>query len=331
MCWKVTIGAYQLGMIESVEIVRSVELLSDTATITLPSAAFNKAFEINDKIKRGDAVKIELGYDDKLVTEFEGFLEQEPNTDNGSLILRCEDGLFQYRKSLENVVLKNCSVSDVLNHVNKAIGGFTLKCDYDFKYDKFVINNATGYDVLKKIQEEAKPNIYLKGNVLHVHPQYSEIFGKANYDFSKNIETADLKYRNAEDRKVLVTIEYNGKDGKLHKIEEGSTGGERVNLTGGTGDIKSLILQAKNEHVKRVYTGYEGTFDSWLVPYCDAGYQVKIVDLDYEYKTGVYYVLEVKTTFSKSGGARTVKIGKKLSGGSWLININGLWVISQAI
>ena len=51
MCWKVTIGAYQLGMIESVEIVRSVELLSDTATITLPSAVYNKAFEINDKIK----------------------------------------------------------------------------------------------------------------------------------------------------------------------------------------------------------------------------------------------------------------------------------------
>lgn len=301
-------------MIESVEIVHSVELLSDTATITLPSAAFNKAFEINDKIKRGDAIKIELGYDDKLVTEFEGFLEQEPNTDNGSLILRCEDGLFQYRKSLDNIVLKNCSVSDVLNYVNKAIGGFTLKCDYDFKYDKFVINNATGYDVLKKIQEEAKPNIYLKGNVLHVHPQYSEIFGKANYDFSKNIETADLKYKNAEDRKYMVTVESKGPDGKMIKEEYGTTGGDKLHLNvSGITDRASLKKIATEALQSKTYTGYEGTFTGWLVPYCDAGYQVKIVDQDYEYKTGTYYVLEVKTNFAKDGGMRTVKIGKKLN------------------
>jgi len=314
MSWKVIIGAYQLGMIESVEVVHSVELLSDTATITLPSAAFNKAFEINDKIKRGDAVKIELGYDDKLVTEFEGFLEQEPNTDNGSLVLRCEDGLFQYRKSLDNIVLKSCSVSDVLNHVNKSIGGFTLKCDYDFKYDKFVINNATGYDVLKKIQEEAKPNIYLKENVLHVHPQYSEIFGKANYDFSKNIETVDLKYKKAEDRKFMVTVESKGTDGKLIKEEYGTTGGDKLHLNvSGITDRASLKKIATEALQSKTYTGYEGTFTGWLVPYCDSGYQVKIVDQDYEYKTGTYYVLEVKTNFSKDGGVRTVKIGKKLN------------------
>ena len=315
LSWKVTIGTYQLGMIESIETIRSVELLSDTATITLPSAVYNIPFDINDKIKRGDAVKIEFGYDDKFITEFEGYLQQEPATDNGSLILKCEDGLFQYRKSLDNIELKNVSVSDVLNYVNGKIGGFTLSCDYEFKYDKFVINNATGYDVLKKIQEEAKPNIYLKGNILHVHPQYSEIFGKVKYDFSKNIETAELKYLKKEDRKVIVSIEYPGKDGKLHKIEFGDTGGERIDRKGGTGDLDSLMLQAKNEYVSRVYDGYEGTFTGWLVPYCDAGYQVKLVDEDYQDKIGNYYVLEVKTNFSKSGGVRTIKIGKKLSDG----------------
>lgn len=314
MSWKITIGAYQLGMIESVEIVRSVELLSDSAIITLPSAAFNQAFDINDKLRRGDAVKIELGYNDKWVTEFEGFLEQEPNTDKGSLVIKCEDGLFQYRKSLDNAVLKNCTVADVLNYVNGKIGGFSLSCDYDFRYDKFVINNATGYDVLKKIQEEVKPNIYLKGNVLHVHPQYSEIFGKSSYDFSKNIETAELKYMRAEDRKFLVIVESKDQAGKVIKAEFGTTGGDKMSINvSGVTDMESLKKIAKEALLSKSYTGYEGTFDTWLVPYCDAGYQVRIVDADYEYKTGEYYVLEVKTTFSKSGGVRTIKIGKKLS------------------
>lgn len=315
MSWKVTVGGYQLGMIESIEIVRSVELLSDTAIITLPSAAFNQPFKINDKLKRGNSVKIEIGYDDKLVTEFEGYLEQEPATDNGSLILKCEDNLFLYRKSIKNTVFKDISVKELINHVNAEIGGFTLNCDYYFKYSKFTINNATGYDVLKKIQEEIKANIYLKGTVLQIHPPYSENFGNAKYDFSKNIEKADLKYKYKEDRKVLVSIQYTGVDGKEHKITSGDTGGERVDLKGGTADLNSLQKQADSEHANRVYDGYEGTFDGWLVPYCDAGYQVKIVDSDYEYKTGTYYVLEVKTSFSKEGGKRTVKIGKRLSNG----------------
>jgi len=316
MSWKITIGGYMLGMIEIIETIRSVELLSDTAIITLPSAIYNKPFDINDKIKRGDAVKIEFGYDNKLVTEFEGYLQQEPLTDNGSLILKCEDGLFQYRKSLDNIELKNASVSDVLNYVNGKIGGFTLSCDYDFKYDKFVINNATGYDVLKKIQEEAKPNIYLKGNVLHVHPQYSEIFGKVIYNFNENIETSDLKYMRFEDRKFMVTVESKGKDGKVIKKEVGTTGGDKMTIkVSGVTDIASLKKLATEALANKSYTGYEGTFTGWLIPYCDAGYQVKLVDEDYQDKIGNYYVLEVKTNFSKSGGVRTIKIGKKLSDG----------------
>jgi len=55
---------------------------------------------------------------------------------------------------LKNLVMTNVSVKDVINHVNAELGGFTVNCDYDFKYSKFTINNATGYDVLKKIQEE---------------------------------------------------------------------------------------------------------------------------------------------------------------------------------
>lgn len=312
MSWKVTVGKYQLMMIDSLEIIRSVEKLSDTATITLPATAYNAAIGIEGKIKRGDVVVIELGYNGGLYEEFNGYLNSI-QTDNGSLILECEDGLFQYRKSLDNIELKGASVTDVLNHVNKAIGGFSLKCDYDFKYDKFVINNATGYDVLKKIQEEAKPNIYLKGKTLHVHPQYSELFGTADYDFARNIETEELKYRNADERKFMVVVESKAKDGKVIKVEAGTTGGDKmtINVSGVT-DMVSLIKLAKEALATKVYTGYEGTFTGWLLPYCDAGYKVSIMDKDYEVKNGNYYVLEVKTNFSKSGGIRTIKLGKKL-------------------
>jgi len=314
MVWNISIGKYLLAMLDSVEITRSVEALSDTAIIILPGTAYNKALDIESKINVGDKVKIELGYDDKPVTEFEGYL-QSIATDDGSIKLNCEDALFLFKKSLKNSEKVNISVKSLLEQLIKELNlPYSISCDYDFSYDKFVINNATGYDVLKKIQEEAKPNIYLKSGVLHIHPQYSEIFGTSIYDFGKNIEKSELVYKKEEDRKYLVTVESTDNTGKVIKVEAGSTGGESLNLKiSGVSNETSLRKMAEEALKMRSYTGYEGSFKTWLVPYCDAGYKATIIDSDYEYKNGSYYVIEVKTVFSKSGGERTIKIGKKIS------------------
>jgi hypothetical protein len=319
MSWKISIGNYNLKMIESVNIKRSVESLVDTATITLPATVFNKALNVDEKIKRGDDVKIELGYDDNLVTEFEGYVESV-TTDGGSLVLNCEDSIFLYRVEIPNKELTNVKVKDILNYVNTEVGKkqnkkFSLNCDYDFSYDKFVIKNANGYDVLKKIQEEAKPNIYLKGDVLHIHPQYSEIFGHVKYDFTKNIEAdgTDLKYKKKENRRVKVTIEYTGIDGKTKKYEFGDMGGESITKKTSTTDQKSIKLLAQQEYESKSYDGYEGSFQGWLIPYCDAGYKVTITDPDYEYKDGTYYVLGVEIKFSEQGGVRIITLGKIIS------------------
>lgn len=317
MSWHITIGSYELRMMEKVEITHSVEMLSDTAKIILPATAYNATIDVEAKIKRGDAVTIKLGYDGKLITEFEGFLESI-TTDGGSLILNCEDGLFQYRKKLPNKELVNASVKDILAYVHETIKGFNVSCDYDFSYEKFVISNATGYDVLKKIQEEAKPNIYVKGAVLHIHPQYIEIFGSAVYDFAKNIDAdgCDLKYRLETERKFMVTVESKGSDGKTIKVEEGTTGGDSITLKiSGVTNEASMRKLAKQALLQKTYTGYEGTFTAWLIPYCDAGYDVMIVDADYPEKNGHYYVIEVKVEFSSAGGKRIIKLGKKLSNG----------------
>ncbi len=321
LSWKVNIGKYRLMLLESVEINHDVELLSDTAIIVLPATAYNKALEIESKIARGDKVTIQLGYDNELRNEFEGYVESI-GTDGGSLRIVCEDGIFLYRVALENKELANISVKKLIEYVNKEVSAyykgetpFTVQCDYDFSYGKFVIQNATGYDILKKIQEEAKPNVYLKDSVLHIHPQYSEIFGTAIYDFAVNIENANLKYKKAEDRRLLIRATCRTATGHILKAEVGTTGGDLVTIKlPGEVSQEMLTKLAKEALAKKVYTGYEGDFTSWLLPVCDAGYKVTLRDAEYEYKNGTYYVLGVKTKFDKSGGVRTIKVGKKLSG-----------------
>ena len=302
-------------MVEKVSIKRSVELLADTATVTLPATVFNKTISIEDKIKVGDAVEIELGYNDDLKTEFKGYLKSI-KTDGGSLTLELEDDIYLFRKSVKDEEMKDASVKKILENICSQVGGFSVSCDYDFTYDKFVINNATGYDVLKKIQDEASPNIYLKDKVLHVHPQYAEIFGEARYDFGKNIERegTDLKYKSEDERKFLIVVEGTDETGATVSVEKGTTGGDKMTLKlPGVSSKSSLEQKAQSVLDQKVYTGYEGSFQSWLIPYVDAGYKVAITDPDYEVKNGTYYVISVETTFSKDGGVRKVTLGKRLN------------------
>ena len=315
MSWNIMIGGFRLKMVEKVSIKRSVELLSDTATITLPGTVFNKAINIEDKIKVGDDVEIKLGYNDNLKEEFKGYLKAI-KTDGGSLTLELEDDIYLFRKSVKDEEMKNASVKSILENICSQVGGFSVSCDYDFSYDKFVINNATGYDVLKKIQDEASPNIYLKDKVLHVHPQYAEIFGEARYDFSRNIERdgTDLKYKSEDERKLLVVVEGTDETGATVSVEKGTTGGDKMTLKlPGVSSKSSLEQKAQSVLDQKVYTGYEGSFQSWLIPYVDAGYKVSITDPDYEIKDGTYYVISVETTFSKDGGVRKITLGKKIS------------------
>lgn len=307
--WLITVGSYRLSMLDSVEVIRSVEQLSDTAVIVLPGSVFNKAIEVEQKIKRGDKVVINLGYDGNLVREFDGYLDSI-STDDGSIKLNCEDSLYLLKQPVADKEFVNPDISDILKYI---AGSFTVSCNYSFRYDKYVIKGQTAYQVLKKLQEETKGNIYLKGSTLHVHPQYSELFGMASYGFQTNIEKSSLQYKNAEDRKLIVNAEGKGKDGKVIRETVGESGGDSITLRIDGVSDRATLRNLANEQLKiKSYTGYSGSFTGWLVPYCDAGYKIYLTDLDYNYKSGAYYVLEVRTKVSQSGGEREVKIGKKI-------------------
>lgn len=315
MDFDITIGSFRLTTLESVVVTCSVENLADTATITLPGAVYNRALEIESKIKEGDPVCIRFGYDarlQELPVEFEGYVESIA-TDDGSIKINCEDGIYRFRKELQNTVLSDVSVEELLRHVTNESGEFDLSCDYDFKYDKFTIYEATGFDVLKKVQEETRANIYLKGKTLHVHPQYAETGRRVIYDFAVNIEKSDLKYKDARQRKFIATVEGTDVRGKTVKATKGMPGGDKFTIRlPGVSDKATLERRADEELKIRAYSGYEGNFTTWLVPRIEPTDIVELRDADYEYKTGKYYVVAVVTTFAEGGGSRKVTIGKKI-------------------
>lgn len=311
--WHITIGGFRLLLLESTEIHSSVDLLADTATIELPATNLNKKLDVEAKIKLGDQVKIQFGYDDDLLTEFEGYVERIA-TDDGSITLHCEDAIYLTRKPVADKALKSVNVKQVAEYVAEQIGGFTVVCDYNFTYDKFVISRATGYDILKKLQQETKANIYMLGTELHIHPAYIEKGGDVTYDFSRNIEKSDLTYKRADERKFEIEVEGIAKDGKRVSVVVGTPGGDKRSVKMyGVSDIDALKLRGEEELKRLSYDGYEGSITCWLLPVCRPTYSAKIIDADYEEKEGAYYVVAVTTSISESGGVRKVQLGKRLN------------------
>lgn len=316
MTYDIRIGKYKLSLLESVEIHKSVDLLADTAVIVLPGAAYNQALKIEEQLTRGDKVVIQLGYNDDLRTEFTGYL-QNISTDDGSITLTCEDDIYLTRKAISDKQFTNAGLKVIADYVCQQVGGLTVNCDYDFRYDKFVISSATGFDVLRKLQEETAANIYIKENVLHIHPPYIENFGRVKYDFSRNIEQSAMQYKDAEDRKYQVEVEGILKDGTRVSVVVGTPGGDKRSVkVYGVYDKEVLKMRGESELKYIVYTGYEGDITTWLIPYVEQGYSAHIHDADYEYKDGWYYVVSVTTSFSENGASRKVELGHKISGGN---------------
>lgn len=313
MQYDIQIGSYKLGMLDKVEIHKSVEQLADTAVITLPAAQFNNALEIESKIKRGDGIIIKLGYEEiGMQTEFEGWLKRI-STDGGNLQLHCEDDLFLFRKELPNEVLQKVSLKTLLQKVVRSCGvAVSVDCSYEWTYDKFVINNATGYDVLKKVQEECGADIYLDDR-LHVHPPGEKVGQERYYDFSLNVEKEDLTYRRAEDKKVMVVVKALLPDGTVKEVETGSTGGDKIEVRCATSDEASMRARGEAEVKRRSFDGYEGSITGWLIPMCQPADSVTLKDRDYGYKDGSYFVTSVTTEFSRNGGQRKIDLGFRLS------------------
>lgn len=314
MEYDILVGDYKVGVLDSIEVKKSVETLADTAVIKLPAAEYNKALEVEDKIHRGDTVIIKLGYSEVgMVEEFRGYV-QRIGTDNGTITIECEDDLFKFRKELEDNQYKDISLDDLLRNVIAEIGGgYKVESTYSWKYGKFVISCATAFDVLKKVQEESGADIYLDGDTLHIHPPGEKVGKEVYYDFTKNIQKCNLKYCKAEDRKVKVVVKAMLPDGKIKEIETGATGGTKVEVKCATNDNKSMKARGEAEVKRRSFDGYEGSITTWLFPFIVPADSAVLRDPDYDYKDGKYFVKSVTTAFSSAGATRKVELGFRLS------------------
>ncbi len=315
---EIQIGKFKFSQIHNVNIVKSVNELVDTCVISLPTH-----FKIKDggqelftekAIKTGDKVKVTLGYEGVYKgVEFEGFVKKVKPTI--PIEIECEDLMYVLRKKNITKAWQNTTLKEVLQEVVKGTEVKLSKDIPNIKLEKWIIKNANGTQVLKKLKDEFALSVFIDDkNELYVGlEQLTNLKKTATYDLNYNIISNDLEYKSKEDRKLKIRYTYIDKSNKKHTIEVGDADGElRTYHTSVVSDDKKLVEMAKTEIEKLKYDGFDGSITSFLVPFATRGMKARLIDKDLKDIDESYFIKKVEVNFGINGARRKVEIGAKL-------------------
>lgn len=313
----------QFNVVKSVQIESTIEKLSDTAKIELPrefkNAILNKgALSLEKKnlleyIKVGDSILIEAGYDGDLQTEFEGYI-----TEIGAeipTVLQCEDEMYKLRRAeLINKAFASVTLKQLLQFIAP---GYEVEA-LDMSLGKMVIERATPYKVIEKLKSDYGIRCFFKGKKLYAgmlvdfKPQTMHQF-----NFKRNIRSSsDLQYKTKEGRQLYIKAESMQKGGGKVTYEFGEKGESEVTLHGPINLTKDELKSwVEKYHASKIYNGYEGSLDSWGIPYTKTGDGAEITDPNYPngYRDGQYYIAGVTVSIDEqSGFKRSNKLSFKI-------------------
>ncbi len=320
---KLKIGKYSFkGGFNELKINRSVQQIMDTATITLPSLSRvmkddsnlpQSSAETARLFREGDKVRIELGYNDVLHREFEGFIRR---VNFGSPVTLDLEGYgWQLRNKSMNKSWRSTTLRQVLEELVSGTDIVLSPNIPDVKLEKLYITNSNGLQVLEYLKDKLHLTVYFNFNELYAGIQQGQMAGTTKYKLGWNVIKDDqLKYRLAEDTRVLVKVQRKQKKGEQVLYEVGDKDGSvsKITLPNVTAEDAKRIGDEALKKAK--YTGYEGKITSFLQPYCAPGYRSEIIDPKYDERGGAYFSIGTEVTAGMSGGRRIVEIGRSLNG-----------------
>jgi hypothetical protein len=315
---KIEVGYYVFSNINEVEITKSVEELSDMATIKMPTR-----FKIKDNgqqkyteeaIKPGDTVKITLEYVGRYSgVEFTGYVKKvHPKI---PMEIECEDAMYLLRRKNITKSWGKTTMKEVLQEVVKDTPVLLDDRIPDIKLDKWIIRGANGTQVLESFKKDLLMTSFItdEGKLYCGLEQLTNIAQEAPYDLNYNLVENNLEFKLKEDRKIKVKYTYIGPDNKKKSIEVGDADGEeRTYHTSVISDEAKLTEMAKAEIEKLKYDGFDGDVTSFLMPFATRGMVAKIYDAEHKNREGSYFIKKVVTTFGMGGARRKVTLGNRL-------------------
>ncbi|TNE29206.1 MAG: hypothetical protein EP346_07010 [Bacteroidetes bacterium] len=300
----ITIGSIEFDFVNDVSIESSWELLTDKASITLPSNIKVNRNKLRSVLAPGDRVVIRLGYDGELQTIFEGYLTGiQPST---PIELSCEDEMWNLK---QNDITDTLPDADLQQLLDKHFSGYETEI-LNTKIGNYQIDNLSQAGVLQKIKEQFGLNAFFRAGVLVIGRIYSGTGQSiSNFRFQQNIIDDDLEYKRKEDVKIQVKAVSNQPNGTKLEVRLGDSEGEKRSLNFYDLNLEDLTAAAQRELDKLKYDGYRGSFTAFGVPVVRHGDIVNLTHPEEADKAGSYFVDKVETTFGMDGYRQIITLG----------------------
>ena len=318
---KAEIGEYVFNAVHGIEIIKSVDDLSDTALIKLPSRFKIRQNGVQkyteEAIKVGDKVTITLAYEGIYEgVEFTGFVKKiSPKI---PVEIQCEDAMWLLRRKNINKSWATTSIKEIVQEVIKGtpIQMSRFMKVQDIPLDKWIIRNANGAQVLESLRKDLAQTVFIddEGKLYVGLQQLSNIGETVVYDLNYNLVENNLEFKSADERRIKIKYNYiDPKTNKKESVEFGDMDGEqREYTTSVVSDKKQLEKMANAELSKMKYDGFDGDVVSFLVPFATRGMKAKLIDEEHTNREGNYFIKKVVTTFDTGGARRKVTLGSRL-------------------
>ena len=320
-CQKLDGKTIHFNFIHRGEIHQSWKNLTQSCTLqfgkNIVVVQNSEKFLLQNVLKAGDKVSVNIGYDGNLREEFSGFVTRFDA--RIPLTIHVEDNMWLLKKDQLSKSWPKANLRDVTKYI---IDYYNAKYGYGFNFEadnadlgQFAIDKMTGAQTLEFIKQTYGLISYFRGDTLYCQLANGIRSGRQEtirYDFRRNIISNNLEYMTADDLKIKVrAISFQSNNKKL-KSESGDPDGELHTYHAPCGLNETDLKKYARQELDRVkYTGYRGSFLTFGIPYVQHGDIADIRDQEFTDREGRFVVDSVTTQFGTVGIRRTIETGKK--------------------
>jgi len=307
----IKIGEHELVGVVELSIESSWENLTDTCSLKFPRNLAWKGKSIawgdDSLFKRGDVVKIDLGYDDNNTSRFEGYLHDIQ--DDVSPALECQDAMWLLKQTTITQSWKEVSLKELLSAIIPIAVPFDAPT---VRLGQFRISKATPAQVLEELRKTYFLKSWIREGVLYVGLAYvPKLQNEHTIKFERNVISHDLKFRRKEDVKIKLKVISMLPNNQKLEFEFGDDEGEQRTLHFYDKKEDEIKFIAEQEIERLRYEGYRGSFTTFLIPKIQHGDWVNLESEKYGERNGKYLVKKVTTNFGTGGGRQIIELDSK--------------------
>ena len=329
----ISIGDLRFEGVQNVTIKRSVHSFIETAIIEVPAMAYMQEKGKTDpkkivtatRIVRGSEVRIQLGYNGEMRTEFDGYVVScKPGT---PLQIICEGASYLLRQNVPRVQPGKTTVKELMQlAVSKTTGSKSIKviCALDMPVLNTCSTSASGLEIINELVRASKDNLccfFIKPHELWCGLLYSDYTSgirisndeTVGYSIGYNTVKENTLEEHASNVKA-GTVEYKRKSSAGEvlmgvSVRRWGSGTKEIAILNKILQEKSLAELADEKVIRNNYKGYEGDFTAFLQPYVAPGGSTKIVNSNMPEMDGEYLIESTEVTFGINGARRKIELG----------------------